>query len=641
MTDDTSPFYLQNLIGLIGKILAFGIALMALYTAGFGALPPDLHRTFALVISAFVLMATKFGLSHQLRPNSQAARALCWLVDFGLIGVLGFASYWFHKIKFLIDDEFYTPNTFDILIALAAIGAVLEIGRRVWGLPLFIVTTLFLSYYLFGHLLPVSVGHFEYSWSQSAETLWYSYAGVFSTIMSIVLNLVFVFIVFGILLETTGAGEALLNISLALTGRTRGGPAHGAIVASGFFGMMSGSTIANVVGTGTFTIPMIKKRGFKPEFAGGIEATASSGGQIVPPIMGAAAFVMADLVNIPYLMIALAALVPAGLYYLNLFLSVSIEARKQGIEPLSAAELPKISRTDVIRSLSFIIPILVVIATLVSGRSASLAGFFAAVSVVITGALNPNFRARPLIIIQGLVRGGINAASVLIAVAMIGLIIATMNSTGAGLKFAAYIEYLGQGQLFLSLVLAMLGALILGMGMPTLPAYLVIVLILGPAIEQMGLSLLTIHMFVFYYGVASSITPPVALAAYAAAPIAQSDPLKTGIMAVRLGAAKFLVPFVFAYNPTLLLIETFDPVTFALALCRTVLAFWLFATIMAGFHRTSLSWTEISLRFVACVLLLLVYPIAQSVGGILGIALIVFHIRNVHAKTLETGTERN
>ncbi len=203
-----------------------------------------------------------------------------------------------------------------------------------WGLPLLIVTLVFMCYLLFGHLLPTSIGHFQFSGQQIVETLWFGYAGIFSTIMGIVLNLVFVFVIFGVLLEATGAGDSLLKIALAATGRTRGGPAHGAIVASGFFGMMSGSTVANVVGTGTFTIPMMKKRGFKPEFAGGIEATASSGGQIVPPIMGAAAFVMADLVGVPYLMIATAALVPAFLYYFNLFMSVTIEARKQGIEPL-------------------------------------------------------------------------------------------------------------------------------------------------------------------------------------------------------------------------------------------------------------------------------------------------------------------
>lgn len=614
--------WLNQTIGLLGAAVAVAVSLSAIYTAGFGALPPDIHRTAAVLICAFVLVASKYGLAHILKPQSHGGLWACWMTDAVMIGALGLASFWFHRVFPLIENEFYSPQTLDILIGFAGITALLEVGRRVWGLPLLIVTLVFMCYLLFGHLLPTSIGHFQFSGQQIVETLWFGYAGIFSTIMGIVLNLVFVFVIFGVLLEATGAGDSLLKIALAATGRTRGGPAHGAIVASGFFGMMSGSTVANVVGTGTFTIPMMKKRGFKPEFAGGIEATASSGGQIVPPIMGAAAFVMADLVGVPYLMIATAALVPAFLYYFNLFMSVTIEARKQGIEPLPKSELPTLTRVDFYKSFSFLLPIFAVVLVLLSGRSPSFAGFSAVITVLVTGLFNPELRRDPMRLVRGLVNGGINAASVLIAIAMIGIIIATMNSTGAGLKFASYIEYLGQGQLFLSLFLAMVGALLLGMGMPTLPAYLVIILVLGPAIERMGLSALTIHMFVFYYGVASSITPPVALAAYAAAPIAKSDPLRTGIMAVRLGAAKFVVPFIFAYNPTILMIEVFDPLEFALVMLRTLLAFWLFATVMAGFHRALLTRGEMAVRTGIAILLLLSYAWAQ-VGGLLLAAVVL------------------
>jgi TRAP transporter 4TM/12TM fusion protein len=618
---------LSRALAIVGSVLAAAVALSALYTSGFGALPPDLHRTTALFACCAILILIKHNLVARHQISSPTMRGLAWAADLALLGIIGFGCYWFHPTFAAIENEFYDLQVLDIAIAGAAIAAVLEIGRRVWGLPLLIVTGIFLAYYLWGHLLPQSIGHFPYSAAQVVEQLWFGYSGMFSTIMGIVLNLVFVFVLFGVLLEATGAGASLLKIAVALTGRTRGGPAHAAIVASGFFGMMSGSTVANVVGTGTFTIPMMKRRGFAPHFAGGIEATASSGGQIVPPIMGAAAFVMADLIGIPYSMIAVAALVPAGLYYFNLFASVTIEARKQGIEPIPVDELPKLDRMDFLRSISFLAPIAVVIITLVSGRSASLAGFAAVLTVVGFGVFNPDLRRDPLRLVRGLVKAGQNASSVLIAIAMIGIIIATMNGTGAGLKFAGYIEYLGQGQLFLSLFLAMIGALLLGMGMPTLPAYLVIILVLGPAIERMGLSPLTIHMFVFYYGVASSITPPVALAAYAAAPIAESNPLQTGIMAVRLGAAKFVVPFIFAYNPTLLLIEVFEPVTFALVLARTVLAFFLFATVMAGFHRTALSWPETILRTFAAVLLILSWEMAQVIGLALAVAAIAYHLR--------------
>lgn len=625
-TASSRPDPIGRIVGYVGAALAVAVSLSALYTSGFGALPPDVHRTVLVFICGAILVMTRQSLATRHAPATSSGMMLCWLADAALVGVLALAAWWFHPVFTRIEEEFGSPEGVDILIGFLGLAAVLEVGRRVWGFPILIVTSLFLAYLIFGNYLPTSIGHFPYETSAIIETIWFSYSGVFSTILGIVLNLVFVFIVFGVMLEATGAGASLLKIAFTLTGRFRGGPAHAAIVASGMFGMMSGSTVANVVGTGTFTIPMMKQRGFKPAFAGGIEATASSGGQIVPPIMGAAAFVMADLVGVPYLMIATAALIPAALYYFNLFTSVTIEARKQGIEPVPAAERPKLVRDDFLRSFMFLLPILAVVLTLLSGRSPSLAGFIAVLTVIGTGFFNPEFRSDPMRLVRGLVAAGINASGVLIAIAMIGVIIGTMNMTGAGLKFASYIEYLGQGQLFLSLVLAMIGALMLGMGMPTLPAYLIIILVLGPAIEAMGLSLLTIHMFVFYYGVASSITPPVALAAYAAAPIAGADPLRTGVMAVRLGAAKFLVPFMFAFNPDLLLIETFDPFSFALVLSRTLLAFWLLATVMAGFHLKPLSWLEMAVRVVAAALLLLSFSWSQLAGLTLAVIVIGVHV---------------
>ena len=633
--------------GYVGSSLAVVVALLAVYTAGFGSLSPDFHRPLSVFMCGAILLLTRHSLAAKLKSTGAGQRALFWTIDLTLLTALAYACWRYLPIKNEIEENFGSASSYDTAIAFIGIAVMIEIGRRVWGLPITMVVGLFLAYLLFGHLLPHSFAHLPYSYPRIAETLWYSYGGAFSTILGTVINLVFVYIVFGTLLEVTGAGAALLKIVFAMTARFRGGPAYAAIVASGLFGTMSGSTVANVVGTGTFTIPMMLRRGFKPAFAAGIEATASSGGQIMPPIMGAAAFVMADLIGVPYLTLITAALVPAGLYYFNLFLSVAVEARKLGITPIPVDECPKLTRKDFYRSIMFLIPLLAVVLVLISGRSPSMAGFIAVITVVATGAFNPELQRQPIQILHGLIKAGTNAASVLIAIALIGIIIATMNQTGTGLKFAMYIEYLGQGQLFLSLVLAMSGALLLGMGMPTLPAYLVIILIIGPAIERMGLSMLTIHMFVFYYGVASSITPPVALAAYTAAPIAGADPLKTGIMAVRLGAAKFLVPFLFAYNPTLLLIEVFDPVQFVLVMVRAMLAFFLFATAMAGFQRTRLGLFEILIRATAGVLLILSWEIAQLAGLGLAAVAIFKHIRanpnegTVRAKSVEAGRASN
>lgn len=612
-------------IGLAGGLLAVAVVMMGVYTSAIGTIPFTLHRAYALILCFVVALLGGNSLVAKYGQGGSPARIVAFvLIDVMMAAVFAYGAVSFVGVLDLIETQFYTPSAFDVGLAMASIGCLMELGRRIWGWPLTIVALSFLAYLIFGDHLPAAIGHRPMSWDGISTSLWYGYKGVFSTTLSIVLNVIIIYIFFGTLLESTGAGAVLLKLAFAVTGGSRGGPAHAAIVASSLFGTMSGSTVANVVGTGTFTIPMIKKRGFPPEFAGGIEATASSGGQIVPPIMGAAAFVMADIVGLSYLTIATAAIVPAFLYYLNLYFSVIFEARKRDIKPIPRDERPKIEWVDIYRALQFVVPIVMVVIVMVMGRSVAYAGAAAVAATVITGFIvNPDFRRNPRRLVEGAITAGRSAAGIVIAVGVIGLIIGTMDTTGAGLKFAGYISHLGADNLFLSLVLAMFGALILGMGMPTLPAYLIIALVLGPAIEIMGISPLSAHMFVFYYGVASSITPPVALAAYAAAPIAGANPLKTGIMAVRLGMAKFLVPFLFVYNPVLLLVEGFEPVTFALVLGRVVLAFWLISSALTGFERTRLSAWDIVLRAGAGLMLVQSYEIGQLAGFLLGCSLII------------------
>ena len=448
--------------------------------------------------------------------------------------------------------------------------------------------------------------------------------GVFGSISNIVINVVLIFVLFGVLLESTGAGETLLKYAFRITQKTRGGPAHAAILASGFFGTMSGSPVANIVGTGTFTIPIIKKRGFSPEFSAGVEATASCGGQIMPPIMGAAALVMADLAGIPYLYLITAALLPALFYYLSLFLGVTVEARKQGIEPITDIEAYKITRQDKINAVMFVAPILSVVVALVTGFSPAMAGFFALLVLLICSFLNPAVRRDPLRLIKGLIAGGVNAAELMISVAAIEIVVGVMDTTGLGLKFAGLVENIGDQQLFLSLIVAMTGALILGMGMPTLPAYLIIVLIMGPAIKLLGLSTLVVHLFVFYYGVASSLTPPVAIAAYVAAPIAGANPIMTALMALRIGAAKFIIPFAFAYYPTLLLVQDFDTVSFISIVCRLTLVIYLVSSALSAFDRERIGFISIILRLVIATLCLISMPLIHIPAAALGIILILF-----------------
>jgi TRAP transporter 4TM/12TM fusion protein len=390
------------------------------------------------------------------------------------------------------------------------------------------------------------------------------------------------------------------------------------------FGTMSGSTVANIVGTGTFTIPMIKKRGFSPTFAAGIEATASSGGQIMPPIMGAAALVMADLTGTGYLSIIVAALFPALFYYFSLFASVTVEARRQGIEVQTMSMEDRITRKDFINSILFLGPIATVIATLIAGLSTSSAGFYAVVVLLALSVINPDVRADPLRVWHAFVKGCNSGALLLVAIAAIGILVGALDTAGLGLKLANLIATIRGESLFSALVVAMIGALVLGMGMPTLPAYLIIILVMGPAIQALGISMLTAHMFVFYYGVASSLTPPVAIAAYAAAPIAAANPLMTAFMSFRLGMAKFIIPFIFAFYPVILIVEEFNLLTFLWITVRTCFCIWLFSSALSMFDRRKLSWAEAILRFISAFSMLALSPIIHLPAIAVGIALIAF-----------------
>ena len=591
-------------------LLAGALALFALYVAGFGSFTPSLFRGGVVFFSVILVSLSLIALAREAGDGVLRQGVIAALLALGGLAVAAFSN-----VQIKMETDIYEPQGLEIGIACVGVAVLLELTRRVWGMSLFLVVWAFVLYALAGQYLPGVLGHTGFGLPEIVDALWYNYAGVFGAPIGIIAELVWVFIVFGIILKGTGASDALLKVSLALTARTRGGPAHGAIVASSLFGALSGASIANVVSTGTFTIPMMKKRGFSPAFAGGIEATASSGGQIVPPIMGAAAFLLAEITGIPYLTVAMAAIIPAALYYLSLFLAVQVEARRLGIAPAGPGETPRLTRNDALAALGFVVPIAVIIGALIRGFSPAFAGFAGTLTAVAVGFVNPEFRRAPQRLLASLGEAGLSAAKLMVAVAAIGVIIGVVNMTGVGLRFAGLIERIGEGSLFLSLVLTMLGAIVLGMGMPTLPAYLIIVAIMGPAFGQLGLEPLVIHLFVLYYAVASSMTPPVALTSYAAAAIAGAHPTATSLMAIRLGAAKYLLPFVFVAYPSLLLMAGFSWGEFLWALPRTVLMIWLAGTAFAGYDRSNLGPVERLLRLAAA--LLAVTPfVGFQVGGI-------------------------
>ncbi len=624
----TIPFALASTLACLA------LGLITLYSSGIGLIDPKMHRAAGFALALIVAV----GASQTRREKTGGSSPAHIAVDVLLI-VAGLWSIWsFHFVQTEMEVALYDVTTNDAWPALAGLAVFLELCRRLWGLGLFGVGLFGVVYLLYGQDLPGILAHAGFTLKEVAEALWYNTnKGVFGSITNIVLSTVFIFIIFGVLLEGTGAGDTLLKFAFLATRRTRGGPAHAAILASSMFGTMSGSTVANIVGTGTFTIPMIKKRGFSPTFAAGIEATASSGGQIMPPIMGAAALVMADLTGVGYLNIIVAALVPAMFYYFSLFAAVTVEARRQGIEVQALTVKDEITRTDLINSVLFIGPILVVIGSLLMGLSTSAAGFYAVVVLLALSVINPEVRADPMRLWRSFIKGAESGATLLVAIAAIGILVGSLDSTGLGLKLANVIADIRGESLFSALLVAMVGALILGMGMPTLPAYLIIILVMGPAIQALGVSMLTAHMFVFYYGVASSLTPPVAIAAYAAAPIAGANPLMTALMSFRLGMAKFIIPFVFAFYPTILIIEDFSLFPFIWIVARTCFCIWLFSSALSAFDRRKLTPVEVVLRFVTAFACLATDPMIHGPAIAIGVALIAYDLRAARTSSSATG----
>ena len=600
---------------------ALALSIIAIYASGFALIDPKFHRALCCALALITIVLLPYRkIENSIKFLISRITLDFLIIVFGILTVLKF-----YDVQYILENELYDVTYFDGLYSIVGLGIFIEVCRRSWGYALFFVGIFAVVYLYFGSHFPSFLQHSGFNERLIGENLWYNMnKGVFGTITNIAVNTVFIFILFGVLLEGTGAGHTLLKFAFILTRRTRGGPAQAAILASSMFGTMSGSVVANIVGTGTFTIPMIKKRGFTPTFAGGIEATASSGGQIMPPIMGAAALVMADLTGINYLSIALAALIPALLYYFSLFSSVTMEARKQNIEIKELDIDSRITVRDWINSILFVVPIFLVIFSLLFGSSTSRAGFYAVISILILSFINPEIRKNPVKLLNSVIKGGTQGAKLLIAIVVISMLVGAIDSTGIGIKLASFMNELRGDSLFLSLTLAMIGALVLGMGMPTLPAYLIIIVVMGPALQNLGVSVLIAHLFVFYYGVASSLTPPVALAAYAAAPIAGSNPIITSLMAFRLGIAKFIIPFAFAYYPCLLIIEDFSWLEFISIVPRLLISIWFINSALAKFDFTKLSWIEVILRLSVGFGILFMDVRIQIICLILGSVLLVW-----------------
>ena len=441
------------------------------------------------------------------------------------------------------------PTTADLIAIGIILLLLLEGTRRIYGMILPTVAIVFLLYCHFGRYFSGGLGHSGYSWKKTISYM-LGYEAVFGSPMNASATMVFLFMVFGAFLTFSGAGPFFIDLAMSLAGSKRGGPAKVAVISSALFGTVSGNSVANVVSTGAFTIPLMKSVGYKPKFAAAVEATASSGGQIMPPILGSAAFIMAELIGAPYSEIMLASIIPALLYFFTVFLMVDIEAAKNNLTGVAKEELPK--RKYVLQNLYMLLPLVVLtIVMTVLNQSAIRAASWGILSCIIVYIIkNRKFSFKE--ILDAMADGAKSACGMICACGTAGIVVGVLNMTGAGIKFASFVVEVANGHLLVALLLTMLASLILGMGLPTSASYIICAAVAAPALIDMGLTAIQAHMFVFYFACISAITPPVAMAAYAGATISGSKPMEVGFTACKLGICAFIVPFMFCYAPTLL-----------------------------------------------------------------------------------------
>ena len=502
---------------------------------------------------------------------------------------------------------------YQIAIGIVGILALAEVCRRSVGLPILIVAACFIVYALIWGLSNPSFGR---RLNMLVRSLFYTKEGIFSTPVNVCSKFIGVFIIFGAFLERTGIGDFFINISNAVVGRFSGGPAKVAVVASAFEGMVSGSSVANTVGSGSVTIPLMKKTGYKPEFAAAAEASASTGGQIMPPILGAAAFLMADFVQIPYAQIALKAILPAVLYFTGVFITVHLEAKKMGLRGLTKEELPQLK--PLLKKVYLLLPLILLIYLVsTSTRSIAYAAAIAIVMTIIVSLINKDDRLTPKRFLEALAAGGQGMITVAAACGVAGIIAGTITMTGLANTLINGIVALANGKVIIALFLTMLCCIVLGMGVPTTANYCIMAATCAPILVRMGVPMVAAHFFVFYFGIVADLTPPVALAAYAGAAIAGANPMKTALQATKLAIGAFIVPYVFALNPAMLFIDT-TAGEVVLIVITSLIGIFGVSSGLEGFMLRNASWWERILSVAGG--LLLIYP--GIVTDVIGLALV-------------------
>ena len=614
---DRESNYRSN-IGRWAWVVTFiGVAftIFQLYVGYFGTLPSQkqgaIHLGTALGL-VFLLYPAKKGLQHK-------QKTVPWYDVILAFSAMFVAYYKIIQFDALRQSRILGYDTVETAISLLGILLLLEATRRAVGLPIVIVALSMIAYALFGDLIPTQLlSHKGFEFSRITNVLWFQDSGVFGTPIQISAKFIYLFLFFGVMLVHTNIGKFFNDLAFSLTGRFTGGTAKAAVSASALQGMVSGSSVGNTVASGSFTIPMMKNAGFKPEFSAGTEAAASTGGQLMPPIMGAAAFIMMDYVGVSYSVIMASALIPAILYFTGIFIGTHFEAKRLNILGLPKSELPNFKKL-MLKNGFMLLPLIIIIGTVMIGYTPQRAAIIGILTAYLVSLIRKDTRLSFRAVVNVFEQGARVALPVISAVATAGIIAGVVSITGLGAKFASGIISMSGGSLFLALFFTMIACIVLGMGLPTTANYVVTATVAAPAlINGFDLPPISVHMFVFYFGIVADITPPVSLAAYAGAGIARANPFKSGLSAVKLAIAAFIIPYIFIYNPILVLVDP-TVITVITGVVTAVLGMVGISGSLIGYFNNKTTLLERLLLFTGGLFLI----VPEFVSSLIGIILLV------------------
>ncbi|TRZ50166.1 TRAP transporter permease [bacterium] len=613
----------ESIRNILIAVIGLFIALFHLYSnswwAFFSAHVPRILHVTCLAAMAFLIY------------RSSKKKNVWWanFIDYSLFAaVAGSGIYMLLAWQDIVLSGGYYSDT-DAIVSIILVLLILEMTRRSISAFLSVIAALFIAYALWGHHLPGFFSHREYDVYRVFAFLCTTPEAVFGIPIGVSSTYMIMFIIFGALLNVLGGSDFFIDLAFSMTGRLRGGAAKAAVVASAMVGTISGSSTANVVTTGTFTIPLMKRAGYKPSFAGAVEAVASTGGQITPPIMGAAAFLMCELTNTPYITVAISALIPAFLYFFATFVIVDLEAKKLGMTATKSEDLPKV--ITVMKERGYlIVPLFTLFGFIIYGYSPMRAVFLSLLVLIALSFLGKSTRPGALTIPKALIQAARNTIPVASACASAGIIMGIINLTGIGVKFSALITEYAKTNLLLGLIFTMIACIILGCGMPTTAVYIIVAVLAAPSLIDAGVPPLIAHMFIFYYGCTAPITPPVAMSSYAAAAIAEADPMKVSWDSVRIGFVIFVIPYLLVYFPELMMIGTLFQII--LAIGTATIAIVLLSAALSGIFITHCFWWERILFLLAGAFLFVPGWKTDLFGLLLGVLVIICQIFIQHPK---------